>query len=346
MEFQFSPEQQMLRDTAWAWARSARDAEVPRSGLADGRIDMDGLWSQVAENDWLAITIPETAGGMGGSMVDACLVLEALAQELIPVPFAANAIIAPTILADADDSFDGLLESMAVGRVRVAPVVSQSLLRWPPAPGPALAWDWLPGDSLLAMMEGQPHIVDDVAVAQTLSVDPIRPLGELILPDSFVSGPETDAMRRSLAVARVAASVALVGTMSGALEIAIEHVTGRQQFGQPIGAFQSVQHMCADMLVELESSRAIAYGAAWTVENGDVSEAVSSAAKAKAWCGPAARRVCETAVQVLGGMGITWESDAHLYLRAAHLWGAAFGDEDETLSVVAEPLFATTTSDN
>lgn len=341
MEFQFSPEQQMLRDTAWAWARSVRDAGVPRSRVNGAAIDLDGLWSQVADNEWLAIVIPEASGGVGGSIIDACLVLEVLSQELTPVPFAGNGIIVPAVLAGADDPDSALLESIATGQTRVAPVLSSSL-HWPPGPGPAVAWDWSPGDAVVAVANGHPQILDDIAVGPSASVDPLRSLGGLVLPDSFVPGTATDATRRALAVARVAASTALVGTMSGALALAKEHVTARHQFGQPIGAFQSVQHMCADMLVDLESSRAIAYGAAWAVEKGSLDAAESLSAASKAWCGSAARRVCEAAVQALGGMGITWESDAHLYLRAAHLWGSAFGDEDESLSVVAEPLFATT----
>lgn len=344
MEFEFSPEQKMLRDTAQDWARSVRDSGVSRSRVSGGAVDVDGLWRQIAQYGWSAIAIPEEHGGPGGSLVDACLVIEALSQELIPVPFA-NTVIVSTLLRESRESPDGLLGRMATGEIRVAPAVTPSL-KWPASPGPALAWDWLPGDVVIGMVRGRPQLVDDVAVVGCTSVDPMRSLGELILPDTFAPGPESEAGRRSLAVARVAASAALVGTMSGALDLAVQHVSNRHQFGQPIGGFQSVQHMCADMLVDLESSRSIAYGAAWTVENGDPESAASSAAAAKAWCAPAARRVCETAVQALGGMGITWESDAHVYLRAAHLWGAAFGNENESLADVAQSLFAEAAPDS
>lgn len=344
MEFEFSSEQKMLRDTAWGWARSVRDSGVSRSRVSGAAVDVDGLWRQIAEYGWPAIAIPEEDGGAGGSIVDACLVLEALSQELIPVPFA-NAITMSTLLRESRESADGLLGRIATGEIRVAPVLTPSL-EWPASPGPALAWDWSPGDAVIAIVGGQPQPVHDITVAEYASVDPMRSLGELVLPDTFAPGPESDAVRRSLAVARVAASAALVGTMSGALDLALGHVSARHQFGQPIGSFQSVQHMCADMLVDLESSRSITYGAAWTVENGDLDSAEAAAAAAKAWCAPAARRVCEAAVQALGGMAITWESDAHVYLRAAHLWGAAFGNDEESLSTVAEPLFTATAPDS
>ena len=337
MEFEFSPEQTMLRDTARDWARSVRDSGVSRSRVSGGAVDVDGLWHQIAEYGWPAIAITEEHGGLGGSLVDACLVLEALSQELTPLPFA-NAIIVPTLLRESRESADGLLGRIATGATRVALAVTPSL-KWPASPGPALAWDWLPGDPVIGMVRGRPQLIDDVAIGGCISADPLRSLGQLILPDAFAPGPGWEAGCRSLAVARVATSTALVGIMSGALALAVEHVSNRHQFGQPIGSFQSVQHMCADMLVDLESSRSIAYGAAWAVENADPESAASSAAAAKAWCAPAARRVCETAVQALGGMGITWESDAHVYLREAHLWGAAFGNEKESLADVAQSLF-------
>jgi alkylation response protein AidB-like acyl-CoA dehydrogenase len=124
------------------------------------------------------------------------------------------------------------------------------------------------------------------------------------------------------------------------MQTALDHVANRQQFGRSIGSFQAVQHLCADMLVDVESSRTATYGAAWAVDHRPPAEALSAAATAKAWAGTAGRRVCETALQLHGGMGYTWECDVHLYLRTTLLLGAALGGEDGALDLVADGLFA------
>jgi alkylation response protein AidB-like acyl-CoA dehydrogenase len=113
--------------------------------------------------------------------------------------------------------------------------------------------------------------------------------------------------------------------MRATLELAVNYAREREQFGVKIGSFQAVKHLCADMLVDTESSHSIAYGAAALVaQSPDPVAAARSAACAKAWCGEAAIRVCEGAIQVHGGIGFTWESPLHLYLRAAHVLRASF----------------------
>lgn len=125
------------------------------------------------------------------------------------------------------------------------------------------------------------------------------------------------------------ATAALVGEMVGGmqrtLDLTVEYAKTRKQFGKPIGMFQAVQHQCADMYLETESSRSAAYYAAWALEE-NVPEASVAVSIAKAYAGDAARTVGNRGIQVHGGMGFTWENDMHLFYRRAKSSETAFGD--------------------
>ena len=109
----------------------------------------------------------------------------------------------------------------------------------------------------------------------------------------------------------------LVGTMRGALALATDYARNRKQYGASIGSFQAVQHLLADGLVATEGSRSIALHAAWAVDALAPDDALAAASAAKAYCARAARAVCETSIQVHGGIGNTWECLAHVFLRRA-----------------------------
>ena len=124
----------------------------------------------------------------------------------------------------------------------------------------------------------------------------------------------------------------LVGTMRGAVELACTYAGQRRQYGAAIGSFQAVQHMLADAFVAMEGSRSVTLHAAWAVDALPAGEALAAAAVAKAYCGRAARNVCETAIQVHGGIGNTWDCLAHVYLRRALLSADLLGDPRASLA--------------
>jgi alkylation response protein AidB-like acyl-CoA dehydrogenase len=130
-------------------------------------------------------------------------------------------------------------------------------------------------------------------------------------------GPAEIERWQSLGLATTCAD--LVGTMRGALALACDYARARQQYGVAIGSFQAVQHLLADALVATEGSRSITLHAAWAVDALPSTEALAAAAAAKAYCARAARSVCETAIQVHGGIGNTWDCLAHVFLRRALL---------------------------
>ena len=145
----------------------------------------------------------------------------------------------------------------------------------------------------------------------TVALDPAEgtELGE-IHPDAIV---------RWTALALTITAADLVGTMQGAIDLTRAYVTDRQQFGRPVGSFQAVQHLLADAVVALEGSRASLRHAAWAVDALEPDDARTAAASAKAYASRAARSVHETAIQLHGGIGNTWECLAHVFLRRSLL---------------------------
>ena len=156
---------------------------------------------------------------------------------------------------------------------------------------------------------------------------------ELLLESMVLSEVDRAAVD---ALALVVVSADLLGVMRGALALAVEHAKQREQFGAPIGSFQAVQQLCAEQLVSIEGARDCVSYAAWAIDELPVDEALLAARVAKAYCSRAARTVVEAAIQVLGGIGMTWEHPAHLYLRRALAGGILFGDADTQLSMIAD----------
>src|SRR5581483_658145 len=261
-----------------------------------------------------------------------------LARHLVPLPYAGNAVVAAAGLRLLGDD-QVLLGALASGARRSSVIVGEDL-SWPPRSATGIAWEWAEGDTLLALVDGRLRAVTGAVGRSRPSVDFSRSLATVTgLPGPAGEDADADALAIVRAYAQVATAAALVGAMHGTFQAAVAYAKDRQQFGRPIGSFQAVQHMCSEMLVDTESARSALYGAAWAVEHASVPGAVRAAGVAKAWCGEAAVRVCETAMQVQGGMGMTWEYDGHLYLRACHLAAAAFGGEAAAIEAVAAGLF-------
>ncbi len=145
-----------------------------------------------------------------------------------------------------------------------------------------------------------------------------------------------DDLARWTALGLALTSADLVGTMSGAVRLACDYAGQRRQYGQAIGSFQAVQHLLADALVATEGSRSATLHAAWAVDALAPAEALAAAAVAKAYSARAARTVCETAIQVHGGIGNTWECLAHVHLRRALLAGDVLGGAGPNLARVLD----------
>ncbi len=278
------------------------------------------------------------AGGPLATGVAVAIVAEELARGMADVAF-----LGPTLATDLRRCV-GERAPRAAETVALAPDLSQIACVVDPSDPPTLvAIDAARCTSALTLVrEGDGQVVTTVGLTPpSTSVDLTRP-SVTVRPDRIwltnVDGPtvaDADLLRwTALGLATTCAE--LVGTMRGAIELTTRYATERRQFGVAIGSFQSVQHLLADALVSMEGSRSVALHAAWVVDACPPREALTAAALAKAYCARAARAVCETAIQVHGGIGNTWDCLAHVHLRRALLSIDVLGGVDENLSRVLE----------
>jgi hypothetical protein len=205
-----------------------------------------------------------------------------------------------------------------------------------------VAVDAEPGDPVVGLRRtgASAEAVLTTAGSALDSVDLTRPLATVGpgAPSTVLGVVSGDAVIRLEAYALTLLCADLLGAMHAALDAAVAHARDRVQFGRPIGSFQAVQHLCADALVSVESARSIVWHAAWAVDAEPPSVALELARVAKAYCSQVALEVVESAIQVWGGQGITWECPAHLHQRRVLLTRRLFGDEHVHLVVLAGAL--------
>jgi alkylation response protein AidB-like acyl-CoA dehydrogenase len=338
MHFALSDDQRALqRTTAELSAHLFSDSAVRDSRGDNGALRAEA-WRKLADLDLLGLLVPEDQGGSGGTVTDACIVAEVLGRFLAPVPYVGTAIAAAALLRFADGPPEHLAQ-LSGGDAYSVLLGSQFQ---EPTGQAVLAFDWSDGARGVALSSDGRAEVHELGHPIPLSdIDPLHPLRTV---DPVAAAPAIgEGARRARAAAWSGAAALLTGVADGALLEAVSYAKQREQYGRPIGSFQAVQHLCADMLFDVETSRSIAYGASWAVEHASIDEAETLAATAKAHAGAAAIRACETGIQVLGGIGVTEENDAHLRLRTAHLHNAFFGSTDAPLLLLADAVLAETT---
>lgn len=326
MDVRLSPEQIALRDSAAQVAgrlglHAVADLdETERAAKLDAAVSASGWRELRAESD---------AGGPWASAVEVAVVAEELGRGL-----ADTAFLGPTLAADLR-RLAGLPPATAPETVlltsglgEVAEVVDGLV------PADAVAVDARGAATALVPVlvsgAGGRRLGEVALGGDAAGVDLTRPASQ---PGSsrtvtiFETGTPLDdeAVTRWRSLGLAVACADLVGVMRGALNLAADYARERKQYGVPIGSFQAVQHLLADALVLMEGSRSIALHAAWAVDAVSSREAAAAAAAAKAYCARAARSVCETAIQVHGGIGNTWECLAHVFLRRALLSSDVFG---------------------
>ncbi|SDG37171.1 acyl-CoA dehydrogenase family protein [Pseudonocardia oroxyli] len=323
MDFSLSEEQELLAASTRSLAADLFGESVARQVLDGDRARADKGWSNLQEAGLASLLVAEEHGGGGGSLLDACVVTTELYSALAPVPYLTSAVAVPLLAAGSGEQGTPVLTALAEGATYGLFVGAD--LSWPATGPDAVCLDWAPGRDGLAV---GPDTLELGPAEAGPGVDPLHPLGRGTGAGS-VSWPAAglpEASSRALAGVRVAAAAALTGCLAGAAQLAWDYIATREQYGKPIAAFQAVRHLAADLLVDLETCRSVSLGAAWQVENEPIEDAARVAAVAKSWCGEAAVRSIETSIQLLGGIGVTWESTAHLYLRTAHQLAASFGD--------------------
>jgi alkylation response protein AidB-like acyl-CoA dehydrogenase len=296
--------------------------------------DPEKARSEFAALGLLGIRLPEHAGGGAGTTVDATIVVNSIAEGLLPIPFLGASLASELLMAAGASA--STLERVARGDLLLSIGLTNDLSHvWGSDPagdeGDVIGFDSAQADALIILepesrrlkaIEPRPaedrfDVTRTIAVGDADEIVDVGDLGDPIAPD---------AMDRFLVRALALMSADLVGVMSAALDAAVEHASARIQFGTPIGSFQALQHLAADQLVSLEGAKSLAEYAAWVADEPDILDALDAARSAKAYCSRAARTLCEAVVQIHGGMGFTWECMAHLYLKRALVDGRVLGD--------------------
>jgi alkylation response protein AidB-like acyl-CoA dehydrogenase len=358
MKLELNDEQLALRDTVRQFLseRASVSAHV-RPLLDDPTGSTDEVWGGLAALGATGVLIDEQYGGAGMSMVEAGIVAEQLGAALNPGPWLSSAVAAPRALVRfGAEGAGALAASLADGSTiaTVGPltgprptaaaagagvVLNGELAALPDAAAATVVLVLAdePGGAALFTVD---PASDRVTVTQRTHVDPTRKLFDVRLDDApaqriaRVSEQTIAALVDDVLIAHAADAV---GAAQAVMNLAVEYAKTRTQFGKPIGSFQAVQHLCVDMYETVELARSGVIHAMWAADSADAEERHLSALRAKAFAGRLAT-VGDTAIQVFGGIGFTWEHDAHLYLKRLLGWSALLGGADHYLEAVGLEL--------
>ncbi|KXO90321.1 acyl-CoA dehydrogenase [Tsukamurella pulmonis] len=312
------------------WSASALRAAID----SPAGYDRD-LWSVLCDQVGIAaLAVPEAQDGLGAGVRALQVVAEQLGRHLIPSPYLGSSVLATTLLAGTGET--ELLAGLASGeRIAAVAFAGEDFDDRPittsggTLSGTArLVLDGDLADDLLVIAEDELHLVDPAAISRrhTPSMDPTRRFAEIVV-DGAPTRRIGDAagLARALDAACAVLAAEQAGAAARALEITVEYAGSRVQFGRPIGSFQALKHRMADMYVLVESARSAALAAGDALDRDDA-EAALAVATAKTYCSEAFSTVAAEMIQLHGGIGITWEHDAHLYFKRAHSSSQLFGD--------------------
>ncbi|WP_280239220.1 acyl-CoA dehydrogenase [Nocardia abscessus] len=313
-------EHKAVQESMRGWAASVRPIATMRTGAAEF---WRAYWPALAEIGIFRVAVAEDAGGAGGSVADLAVLVEQAAHDLVGGPVLATALANLITTGQLDEDLPcGVALDFVVGSTVSVPAASDGVLltgTWDSVLGAA------PGTAVLLPVDdprGQrwclvPPDADGLRVEALAPLDPSTPLARVHCADLRVPADRVFVAPHAaedLLVALVAAELA--GLAGWCLETAVEYAKVREQFGRKIGSFQAVKHICAWMLCRTELIRAVAADTAAAVDDGSA-ELPIAAAIAAAIALDAAVETAKDCIQVLGGIGFTWEHDAHLYLRRA-----------------------------
>ncbi|MFI9187789.1 acyl-CoA dehydrogenase family protein [Streptomyces californicus] len=330
MDFQLSDDQQALRSGMRDLLGAVFDRDRMRAAVERGGALDRALWRELGAAGFFALRLPEEDGGVGLGLPEAVLLFEEAGRALLPGPLVATHLAAGRVKGAAEGA---AVVTAADGDRPVAHLADADAVLAGGGP--------LDGEALRAFV---------AAARPVRSMDPLTPLhlpppepvaggpGRVAVASGGVAGRAVSAPGRAPAYAgRLRYEAALLsaaeqlGSAARTTDMAVQHARERQQFGAPIGSFQAVKHLCADMLARTEPARAAVYAAAVT---GDPLEI----AAAKLLADEAAVRNARDCLQIHGGMGFTWEADVHLHLKRAWLRGATGLTEAEAEEELAAGL--------
>jgi alkylation response protein AidB-like acyl-CoA dehydrogenase len=336
VDFELSDDQVVLRELVRAIVVGRFPLERIRRA-EDGRrvVDTDD-WAALGEAGVFSLALPEAAGGAGLGMADAAVVFEELGRGLVPGPLVASHLATRLAAGSADSVGVAALRgaadgSLVVGGLRLPDPGELCLVEHLDALGALVVQD--PGGGLSVVDRDGVGLLAATATPIERSLDPLTPMSLLASPPTGEA--IDDEARHWTRDERVLTGALCVGIAAATCDLAVEHAKERRQFGRPIGSFQAVKHLCADMLVRVETSRAAVQAAATNADQPDVGDADRAAAGGAMLGAEAALQNSKTCIQVHGGVGFTWEAPAHLYLMRARVLASSLGPLDTLAETVA-----------
>lgn len=341
-------EQDLIASTARQYLEENIDiGKVRELMMSEDGFDR-GLWKEMADLGWMGLIIADAHGGAGLGFPEAGVLLEEMGRLVTPGPFVASAILATTAVQEVakEQQRSELLPLLASGERIASLAVYEGPHGWnvlAPATTAARSGDgWILDGRKRSVLDG--HMADDlivtamtddgvglfalaadadgVDVTQEPVLDPTRRQAKVTL-DSVAVGPEArlgegdagEGLIRTLRLAAVALASEQVGGAQRCMEMSVDYAKSRYQFGRPIGSYQAIKHRCANMLMRVENAKSAAYYAARVTD--DDPELAVAAALASCVASEAYVWVAGENIQVHGGIGFTWEHDAHIYLKRA-----------------------------
>jgi alkylation response protein AidB-like acyl-CoA dehydrogenase len=374
VDFGFNEEQEMLRQSARGLLEKECPAAAVRRLMDDERGYDPALWKKMAELGWTGLVLPDSFGGAGLGWIDLVVVLEEMGRVVLPSPFIWTVLFGEAVSrAGSPVMKSALLPRLAAGEIIATLAWMEPAGAWNPDAivMPAVREDtgfrlegvklYVPDAHVASHIlvaartggEGARGVTlfaldakrAGVAITPLKTMDQTRKLSEVkftgvhVEPEEVV-GEIGDGWKVLSAVidrGKLMVAAEMMGGAQKVLETAVEYAKIRTQFGRPIGAFQAIQHKCANMVVEIEGAKSAVYYAAWALAN-QVPDAPLAAAVAKAAASDAYRRAAADGIQVHGGIGFTWEHDLHLYFKRAKSSEFTFGDASYNRELVAQQI--------
>jgi alkylation response protein AidB-like acyl-CoA dehydrogenase len=360
MDFSFTPDQTLLKNSARAFLDEHCKPATVRLLWDDPRGESEAMWKEMAQLGWLGLALPEEHGGSGLGMVESAILLEELGRAAYPGPYWPTMLAASAIAeAGSEAQKQRWLPAIATGGARAAVTLLDADLDWNPELAATRAektghgWQltglkryvaWSHVASVLLVpartLEGLSLFLVDpsasgISASPVMNMDPGTRVAHLTLDrvpvrgEDMLGAPGSAAPRLARLLRRGGAGAAaeMLGCARRCLDMAVGYAKVREQFGQPIGSFQAIRHKCAEMLLETENTHSAVYYGAWALDAG-AEDAEKAASIAKAYAGDASRKVCGEAIQVHGGIGFTWEYDLHMYFKRAKALEAQYGDAE------------------
>jgi alkylation response protein AidB-like acyl-CoA dehydrogenase len=375
-EFTFTDEQAALRAAVGKFCAENFDEQTVRR-LMESDPPFDArVWTRLGtELGVLGLSVSEADGGAGGSLVDQAVAVEVLGAALACGPVFGTVFLAipALVAAPAGPVRAELLPELVEGRRTAAFAVADRAGAFDPAnvsvtaSGSADAWtltgivervvDGGAADDLLVAAAGPDGVALYAVEASAPGVDrtPLVTL-DLTRPQARIQFSDAPArlvadsdeaprvIDHALQVGSALLAVEQVGAAQHLLDLSVEYAKARLQFGRPIGSFQAVKHRLADLLVDVEHARSTAYHAVWALTDGSDDPALA-ASIAQATCSAAFARVATDTIQVHGGIGFTWEHQAHLYFKRATTDAALLGSAEQHRSRVADLVLDTASAE-